>query len=95
MDKTILSLVTILIAGTGVIGSLITYKPPELNATYLNFNPFACKKSKIDKFVRRAFVFLALLGLAIQVYPLFVTGLPDQRYRQGSSLLLTVYILLC
>jgi hypothetical protein len=80
MDKTILSLVTILIAGTGVIGSLITYDPPELNATYWGFNPFAYKKTEIDKVIRRAFVYLALVGLAVQAYPLFVTGLPDQKY---------------
>ena len=80
MDKTILSLVTILIAGTGVIGSLITYNPPELNATYFGFNPFGYKRTQIDKVVRRAFVYLAFIGLGVQAYPLFVTGLPDQKY---------------
>lgn len=86
MDKTILSLVTILVSGTGIIGSLITYEPPELNATYLDFNPFAHKKSKIDKVVRQAFVYLAFFGLAIQAYPLFVTGIPDQKHT------LTLYL---
>ncbi|MBI3915471.1 MAG: hypothetical protein HY322_00490 [Betaproteobacteria bacterium] len=80
MDKAILNLITILIAGTGVIGSLITYEPQELNATYLDFNPFAYKKSEIEKVLRRAFVYLALFGLAIQAYPFFVTGLPDQKH---------------
>ena len=80
MDKTILSLITILITGMGVIGSLITFDPPELNATYLGFNPFAYKKTQIDGVVRRAFVYLALIGLAIQAYPFFVFDLPDQKY---------------
>lgn len=86
MDKTILSLVTILIAGTGVIGSLITYDPPELNATYFGFNPFGYKRTEIDRVVRRAFVYLALIGLAVQAYPLFVSGLPDQKYTLGFYL---------
>lgn len=71
MDKTVLNLCAILITGTGVIGSLIAYEPPELNATYWGFNPFAYKKSEIDKALRRAFASLALFGLAVQAYPFF------------------------
>ena len=90
MDKTILSLATILISGAGVIGSLISYEPPELNATYLDFNPFAYKKSEIDKLLKRAFVYLALFGLVIQVYPFFFAGLPDQKYTLNCYLLIFV-----
>src|SRR5574341_2432167 len=90
MDKTILSLATILISGAGIIGSLISYEPPELNATYLVFNPFAYKKSEIDKLLKRAFVYLALFGLVIQAYPFFCAGLPDHKYTLNCYLLFFV-----
>jgi hypothetical protein len=87
MDKTVLNLVAILITGTGVIGSLVAYEPPEVNATYWDLNPFAYKKSEIDKVSRRAFAFLALLGLAVQAYPFFIVGLPEQHHTTAFYLL--------
>jgi hypothetical protein len=87
MDKTILNLVAILITGTGVIGSLIAYEPPEVDATYFGFNPFAYKKSEIDKASRGAFACLALFGLAVQAYPFFIVGLPEQQHTTAFYLL--------
>lgn len=71
MDKTILSIVTILISGTGIIGSRYKYDPPELRLSFLGENPYAIKKQEIDNIISRNFIVLAFCGLAIQLIPIF------------------------
>jgi hypothetical protein len=67
LDRTSLSLTTILISGAGLFTVLTKYYVPGLNLTYLDGNPFAVKGHVIDSVMTWIFTSLALIGLLIQV----------------------------
>lgn len=69
-DKTILDLLTILIAGAGLFAVLTKFDVPQLRSSFLGENPFAIKRDIIESVMTWIFVLLAISGLLIQAYSL-------------------------
>ncbi len=67
MDKTILDLISIVLGGIGLLVVLTKFNVPELNATFVGWNPFAVKRDIINSTMTWLFTALTLLGLLLQV----------------------------
>jgi hypothetical protein len=51
MDKTLLDLISLLIAGAGLFAVLTKFNVPQLRATYWDENPYALKRDEIDRVI--------------------------------------------
>lgn len=81
IDKTIIELIVILVAGAGLFAILTKYSVPELNATFFGKNVFADKRDIIDTKMTWIFTFLAIVGVLIQVYSvIFCHNLQERLY---------------
>lgn len=67
-DKTILNLLTIIIAGVSLFSVFTQFNSPELNASFLGENPFMVKKNIIERSMFWVFAILALTSLLLQAY---------------------------
>lgn len=70
IDKTILNIISIFIAGAGLFAALTKYKVPEINYSFWASNPFAIKRDIIDGALAWYFVIFALLGLVFRLISL-------------------------
>ena len=85
IDKTILDLCSLLIAGVGIFAVLTKYSVPELGMTFLGTNPFATKHDHIESTMTRYFTGLALTGFAIQGVSIILTGVIKDRLYSASA----------
>lgn len=67
IDKTILNIMSIFIAGAGLFAALTKYKVPEINYSFYNLNPFAIKRDIIEGVLNWYFIIFALLGLVFRL----------------------------
>lgn len=84
-DKTILNLLTILIAGAGLFAVLTKFDVPQLRMSFFGENPYTIKRDVIDKIMTRIFSGLALFGLLIQTYSLIFAHQLSERIYNTSS----------
>ncbi|HEC12738.1 MAG TPA: hypothetical protein ENI80_05740 [Acidiferrobacteraceae bacterium] len=92
MDKTILDLSSLLIAGGGLFAVLTKFAVPPLNATYWNENTYALKRDQIDHVMAWLFTGMAGIGILVQFTKLGILyDLPERSY--GTATYITVFIL--
>ncbi len=84
IDKTILNLLAILIAGAGLFAILIKFDVPELNFTFFDENPYGIKRDIIEKILTWIFIVVALFGLLIQTYSVIVGDKLSERLYSTS-----------
>lgn len=84
VDQTHLNLASVVIGGAGIFAALVKYSVPELNNSFLGANPFEIKRNEIDKILTLVFVFVALVGLLVQV-GLQIYGFALKKRPRGSS----------
>ena len=81
MDKTLLDLITLLIAAAGLFAVLTKFNVPQLRATYWNENPYALKRDEIDRVMTWLFTGMAGIGIVVQFVKLGIFyDLPERRY---------------
>jgi hypothetical protein len=81
MDKTILDLFSLLIAGGGLFAVLTKFNVPQLRATYFNENPYALKRDEIDRVMTWLFTGMAGIGIVVQFLKLAIFyDLPERSY---------------
>ena len=81
MDKTLLDLISLLIAGAGLFAVLTKFNVPQLRATYWNDNPYALKRDEIDRVMTWLFTGMAGIGIVVQFVRLGVFySLPERSY---------------
>ena len=78
MDRIILNILSLLVAGAGVFSALTKFYVPELDASFIGHNPFAIKANAIDDVTTKIFVGLGIIGLLLEAGTLiFGDQLPE------------------
>ena len=89
MDKTLLDLISLLIAGAGLFAVLTKFNVPQLRATYFNENPYALKRDEIDRVMTWLFTGMAGIGIVVQFLKLAIFyDLPERSYGAATYSLL-------
>ena len=85
MDKTLLDLISLLIAGAGLFAVLTKFNVPQLRATYFDENPYALKRDEIDRVMTWLFTGMAAIGIVVQLLKLGIFyDLPEQTYGAAT-----------
>ena len=96
IDKTILSLLSLLIAGAGILSILVKFSVPQLNMSFFGDNPFAVKRDIIEKVMTWIFVILACVGILIQAYVIiFEDELAAHIYLASTYIKIFIVGFLC
>lgn len=78
-DKTILDLITILLAGGGIFAEFTKYSVPQLNMAFFGHNPYGIKRGVIDNVLTYLFTGLVILGLFVQAVSIIYSPLITER----------------
>jgi hypothetical protein len=80
LDKTILSIVALMLIAGGALTVLTKLNVPQAHQTFFGGNPFAMKRDVIEGTMAWLFAGLALLGIAVQTLAL-IWEPPDRLHR--------------
>lgn len=76
IDRVIVNLISILIAGGGIFSVLTKFYVPEMDMAFFGSNPFAIKANIIDDVITKIFVVLGCMGVLLQIYAIIF----EERY---------------
>jgi hypothetical protein len=81
IDKTILRILSLGLATTGLFVVLTKFNVPQLNASFFDANPFAIKRDVVENVMTWLFTSLSLLGLFIELLAtICANSYPDRLY---------------
>jgi len=101
IDKVILNILSVFIAGAGLFAVLTKYKVPEINYSFWDSNPFAIKRDIIDGELTWYFLTFALLGLVFRLVALVYENKVicerkySNRFYMGFSFVMLFLMFIC
>ena len=96
IDKTIVQIVSIVIASTGLFAALSRYHSREARQAFWGDSPFILKKEMIDGVLSLCYASWTLVGFIIQwILVIFNPNMPIRIYRLLDYILLSVTIVVC
>ena len=95
MDRVILNLISLLVAGAGVFSVLTKFYVPELDMSFRGHNPFAIKEYLIDDVTTKIFVGLGFVGLVLQAVAIISDDTLPKRLHSKRFYITAFLIGLC
>ena len=93
-DKTMLNLLSLVIAARGIISGLLKYNPTETMMSFYGKNLYLLKRNIIEAWKNGIFATVTLCGLAIRAIPILSTHTAERiyplQYYPGYSAVLII-----
>ena len=80
LDKTMLNLLSLVIAAHGILFALVRFNPREAIMTFFDKNLYLLKRDIIDDCKKFIFAIVTIAGLAIQAIPILHQHIPERIY---------------
>jgi hypothetical protein len=89
MDRTLISLVALVVATGGALTVFARVSIPNINSTYFGRNPFAEKRDTVNGLLNVLFTSVAVFGVALQAVAL-ILPLPERNHLWPTYLVATI-----